>query len=140
MKKNHSSKPDVMQKNKPATIDDYIASQPGDAAEGLQQLRRIIQSTAPAAKEMISYGMPAFQLHGMLVGFANWKNHIGFYPWNSSTVKAFAEQLQDYQTSKGAIQFPKNKKLPVSLIRKIVRARIADNIAKEKLKKEKKKK
>lgn len=121
-------------------IDRYIAAQAADAVEGLQKLRQIILSVAPQAKQKISYQMPAFEFHGMLVGFAAWKNHYGFYPWNSTTVQEFAEELKGYETSKGAIQFPKNKPLPVTLIKKIVKARMADNLAKEIAKKEKRKK
>ncbi len=128
-----------MQTFKAKNIDEYIAAQSEDAIEGLEKLRQVIRATAPEAVEMISYQMPAFHYHGMLVGFAAWKNHYGFYPWNSSTVHEFKEELKGYETSKGAIQFQKNKPLPVALIKKIVKARMKDNIAKEKLKKEKKK-
>lgn len=120
---------------KPITITDYIALQPPGDREALEQLRYIIQSAAPDATETISYNMPAFRYHGMLVGFANWKNHIGFYPWNSTTVTHFAKELTGYETSKGAIQFQKSKPLPVALIKKLVRARVKDNLAKEKTKK-----
>jgi uncharacterized protein YdhG (YjbR/CyaY superfamily) len=129
-----------MRNPKTKTIDEYISLQPEDAVEGLAKLRNIIKSASPDATETISYHMPAFHYKGMLVGFANWKNHYGFYPWNGSTVKEFQEELKDYATSKGAIQFPKNKPLPVTLIKKIVKARMKDNIVKEKLKNEKKRK
>lgn len=117
------------------TIDDYISLQPGEDFEALEKIRSVIKSAAPAAVETISYNMPAFKLNGMLVGFANWKNHIGFYPWNSTTVKVFEKELQAYQTSKGAIQFQKNQPLPVALIKKIVKTRIQENNAKEKQRK-----
>jgi uncharacterized protein YdhG (YjbR/CyaY superfamily) len=126
-----------MRNPKTQGIDEYIALQPEDSHDGLQKIRQIIQGVAPKATETISYHMPAFKYHGMLVGFANWKNHFGFYPWNGSTVKEFEKELTDYETSKGAIQFPKGKSLPVALIKKIVTARMQDNIVKEKLKKEK---
>ncbi len=124
-----------MHNPKTKNIDDYISLQSEDSIEGLQKLRQIIRSVAPDAIETISYHMPAFKYHGMLVGFAAWKNHYGFYPWNSKTVVDFTEELKGYETSKGAIQFPKNKPLPVALIKKIVKARMKANIEKEKAKK-----
>ena len=98
----------------------------------LQKMREIIKSVAPDAEEVISYNMPAFKYHGMLVGFAAAKKHCGFYPWNGSTVKKFAEELKGYETSPGAIQFPYVKPLPVALIKKIVKSRIKENLDKEK--------
>ncbi len=86
-------------------IDEYFALQPPKTRVALEKLRQIILSIAPDAEEVISYAMPAFKYHGMLVGFAAWKNHVGFYPWNSRTVEAFKEELKTYSTSKSAIQF-----------------------------------
>ncbi len=116
-------------------IDDYLADVPPPARVKLEKLRSIILSVAPEAEEVISYAMPAFKYHGMLVGFAAWKNHVGFYPWNSRTVKEFNEELKEYSTSKGAIQFPLEKPIPVTLVKKIVKARMNENLAKAKLKK-----
>jgi uncharacterized protein YdhG (YjbR/CyaY superfamily) len=113
-------------------IDEYLAGQPPKTRTALQKLRKIILSVAPEANEVISYAMPAFKYHGMLVGFAGWKNHAGFYPWNSRTVAEFKDELKGYETSKGAIQFPLDKPIPVALIKKIVKARIKENLAKEK--------
>jgi uncharacterized protein YdhG (YjbR/CyaY superfamily) len=112
-------------------IDSYIALQPEEVRHVLEQLRRLIKSTAPDAEEVISYAMPAFKYHGMLVGFANAKEHIGFYPWTSRTVVQFKDDLAAFKTSKGAIQFPKNKLLPVALIKKIVKTRMKENTEKE---------
>ncbi len=117
------------------TIDEYLALQPVKVRTALKKLRQIILSAAPDAKEVISYSMPAFKYHGMLVGFAGWKNHSGFYPWNSRTVAEFRDDLKGYETSKGAIQFPLEKPIPVALVKKIVKARMKENIAKESMKK-----
>jgi len=108
-------------------IDSYIAAQPEEDRTALEQLRQIIRSAAPGAEELISYSMPAFRHHGMLAGFMNAKKHYGFYPWNGRTVTAFEDDLKDYVTSKGAIQLPKSRPLPVALIKKIVRYRVKEN-------------
>ncbi len=113
-------------------IDTYIFLQPEVVRPELEKMRQIIKSVAPDAEELISYGMPAFRYHGMLVGFAAAKKHYGFYPWNGSTVAEFKEELVGYVTSKGAIQFPIGKPLPVALIKKIVKARMKQNISKQK--------
>jgi uncharacterized protein YdhG (YjbR/CyaY superfamily) len=110
-------------------IDSYIALQPVEAREGLEKLRQIILSVAPDAEELISYNMPAFKYHGMLVGFLNCKNHYGFYPWNGSIIAVFKEALKTYKTSPGAIQFPKDRPLPMALIKKIVKTRMKENRA-----------
>ncbi|MDB5209281.1 MAG: hypothetical protein JWQ30_108 [Sediminibacterium sp.] len=128
-----------MHNPKTKNIDEYISLQSEDSVEGLEKLRQIIRSVAPEATELISYHMPAFKYQGMLVGFAAWKNHYDFYPWNSSTVNEFKEDLKGYDTTKGAIQFPKDKPLPVTLIKKIVKARMKQNIEKEQNKKATKK-
>ena len=85
---------------------------------------------------MISYNMPAFKLHGVLVYYAAYKSHIGFYP-TASPMKAFKEELADYKTSKGAIQFPIEKAIPTNLVKKIVKFRINENLEKARLKGEK---
>jgi uncharacterized protein YdhG (YjbR/CyaY superfamily) len=113
-------------------IDAYLASQPKEVRIALEKLRQIIKSVVPEAEEMISYQMPAFKYHGMLVGFAGWKNHCGFYPWNSSTIKKFKNELKEFGTSKGAIRFTIEKPLPDALIKKMVASRIQENLSKEK--------
>jgi uncharacterized protein YdhG (YjbR/CyaY superfamily) len=115
-------------------IDEYLSQQPPKSKAALGKLRKIILSVAPDAEEVISYAMPAFKYHGMLVGFAGWKNHSGFYPWNSRTVTEFTEELKGYETSKGAIQFPLDKPIPVTLVKKIVKARMKENLEKDALK------
>ena len=109
-------------KKKPATIDEYIASYSEDVAMKLQQVREIIISVVPDAVEIISYGMPAIKTEKVLVYFAAFKSHIGFYP-TASGIKAFSVKLEKYKWSKGAIQFPLNQKLPSKLIRDITRFR-----------------
>ncbi len=113
-------------------IETYILMQPENIQPALQKLRQIIISAAPAAEEVISYGMPAFKCNGMLVGFAAAKKHFGFYPWNGSTVDQFKDELKSFETSKGAIRFPIDKPLPVALIKKIVKSRMKENLAKPK--------
>lgn len=118
------------------TIDEYIAQFPPEVQEKLAAVRNTIREAAPEATEKISWQMPTFYLHGNLVHFAAMKKHIGFYP-GPSGVAAFAPKLTEYKTSKGAIQFPLNKPLPLDLIREIVTFRVAEN---KKTAEEKKKK
>ena len=116
------------------TIDEYIATFPASTRALLQQMRTTIAKAAPKAEEAISYGMPTFKLQGNLVHFAGYKNHIGFYPAPSGIV-SFAEDLKKYQTSKGAIQFPIDEKLPLALVTKIVKFRVKENSEKAAAKK-----
>ena len=122
----------------PKSIDHYLVDQTEEVRVALEKLRHTILSTAPGAVEVISYGMPAFKLNGyMLVGFAAFKKHCSLFPWNSHTVEEFKEELKNYTTSKGTIQFTLEKPLPVTIVKKIVKARIRD--LKEKAKKASKK-
>lgn len=111
------------------TINQYIKLFPKETREKLNELRLAIKKSAPQAEEKISYQMPTFYLHGNLVHFAGYKNHIGFYP-TPSGIKAFAKELKEYQSSKGAVQFPLDEKLPLTLIKKIVKYRVKENLAK----------
>lgn len=106
--------------------------------EILKTLRKVIKEAAPDAQEKISYLMPAFVLHGNLVYFAAFKNHIRFYP-TSSGIDAFKNELSEYRGGKGSVQFPIEKPLPYELISKIVKFRVSENIkrAEDKLKKKK---
>jgi uncharacterized protein YdhG (YjbR/CyaY superfamily) len=113
----------------PENIDAYIASFPPDIQTLLQQMRSMVKQVAPQAEETISYGMPAFKLNGILVWFAAHSNHIGLYP-RGSGIEEFAAQLKGYKVSKGTIQFPLNKPLPVLLIGKIVQFRVDENLRK----------
>ena len=123
-----------MKNSIPENIDEYIAGFPKEIQKILQQLRAIIKKSAPGAEELINYNMPAFKWNGMLVWFAAYKNHIGFYP-TSLPIRIFKDDLTNYKTSKGAIQFPIDKPLPAKLINKIVKFRIKVNLEKTKTKK-----
>ncbi len=113
---------------KPQTIDEYLAAVPVDQRAALEKIRKAILAAAPLAEECISYGLPAFRLEGrILVGFGAAKKHCAFYPWSSTTVAAFPDELVDYDTSIGTIRFPADKPLPAPLVRKLVKARIAEN-------------
>lgn len=114
-------------------IDAYISSQPEKVRTILEKLRQTIRKAAPGAEEVISYQMPAFKYHGMLVYFAAWKNHVGFYPV-SSGIKAFERELSSYEKSKGTIKFPFDKPIPYGLISKIVQYRVKENSGKAKRK------
>jgi len=114
-------------KNTLATsISAYIRQQPRPHQPKLKSLHELIKKVVPAAEETISYRMPAYRFYGILVYFCLHKNHIGFYPLPSA-IREFKSELADYVTSKGAIQFPLNKPLPVKLIRAIVRFRAEKN-------------
>ena len=104
-------------------IDTYIAGFPGHTAKLLAQLREIIRQAAPDAVEVMSYQMPAFKQQGILVYFAAYKHHIGFYP-TASGIEAFKSELSSYKWSKGTIQFPLDQPLPVELITEIVKFRL----------------
>lgn len=110
------------------SIDEYIASFPEDIQAILQALRATIRAAAPEAEERISYHMPTFALKGNLVHFAVLKHHIGFYP-TSSGVLAFQDEVSKYEGTKGAIRFPIDQPLPMDLIGRIVRFRVAENLA-----------
>jgi uncharacterized protein YdhG (YjbR/CyaY superfamily) len=112
--------------DQPETIDAYIRAFPEDVRKLLQTLRETIKSEAPDAEEAIKYRMPAFVHHGNLVFFAAFKRHIGLYPFPSS-MRRFRDELSAYKTAKGSIRFPFDRPLPLPLIRKIVRFRIAEN-------------
>jgi uncharacterized protein YdhG (YjbR/CyaY superfamily) len=111
------------------SVDEYIAAQPETVQSLLQRIRSAIALAAPDATEKISYQMPTFYLNGNLVHFAAFKNHIGFYP-TASGVKAFEQELSGYKYAKGSIQFPTDRPLPLTLIRKIVKFRVEENVKK----------
>jgi uncharacterized protein YdhG (YjbR/CyaY superfamily) len=117
--------------SKPTTIDEYLAALPDGQRAALENLRKIIEAAAPGAEECISYQLPAFRLNGMLVGFGATANHCAFYLMSSSTVDAHKDDLKGYDTSKGTIRFQADKPLPAPLVRKLVKARIAENAAKK---------
>ncbi len=111
------------------SIDTYIQAYPKEIQNTLQILRTTIQKSAPQAKEAIKYGIPTFVLEGNLVHFGAYKKHIGFYPAPSG-IKAFEKELAGYKQSKGAVQFPLDKPLPLTLITKIVKWRVKENLSK----------
>ena len=119
-------------KTAPATIDAYLASLSEDKRAALQALREVIRAAAPDAEECISYQMPAFKLNGMLVGFAAARNHCALYAWNGSAVGLFADELKDFDTSKGTIRFTPDKPLPETLVRRLVEMKVARNAEKAK--------
>lgn len=123
-----------METTKYKTVNEYFSALPKNTKNVLNELRRTIKKAAPKAEEIISYNMPAFKLKGMLVYYAAYKNHIGFYP-TSGVIKVFNKDLAGYETSKGTIKFPIEKSLPVALIKKIVKYRVVENSAKAILKK-----
>jgi uncharacterized protein YdhG (YjbR/CyaY superfamily) len=108
------------------TVDEYLSTLPKDVSCVLSGLRKIIKQAAPHAEEVISYSMPAFKYHGMLVWYGAHKDHIGLYPRNSA-IAAFKHELACYKTTKGAIQFPLQQAIPAHLVRKIVKFRVKEN-------------
>lgn len=114
--------------------DEYIQQFPAEVQAKLQELRTVIKKAAPEAEETISYAMPAYKYKGILVYFAGHKNHIGFYP-ASSGISVFEKELAGYHTSKGTVQFPLDKPLPLDLIHKMVAFRVSENIQKAEAKK-----
>jgi len=118
----------ALAKRKPRTIDEYLTQVQTEQRTVLEKLRQAILDVAPGAEECISYGIPAFRLNGRaLVFFGAWANHCALYPGSSTTLKKFRDELRDFQISKGTVRFSAGKPLPVALVRKLVKARIAEN-------------
>ena len=114
-------------KASPKSITEYISAAPKEAQKKLREMRACIRTSAPGAKESLKWGMPAFSYRRILVAFAAWKHHIGFYP-TSSAVRAFAKDLSKFAKARGSIQFPLEKPLPLPLIRKITAFRVRESI------------
>jgi uncharacterized protein YdhG (YjbR/CyaY superfamily) len=108
------------------SIDNYINQFPDEIKSKLETIRDAIKKAAPKSIEVISYGMPAFKQNKVLVYFAAGKNHIGFYP-TPKPIIVFSKELEGYKTSKGAIQFPLDKKIPLALISKITKFRVEED-------------
>ena len=108
-------------------FDDYFSQQTPEVQILLEQMRQTIKKAAPEAEEVISYNMPAFKYYGMLVYFAAYKNHIGFYATPTGHSE-FKEELSIYKQGKGSVQFPLTKPLPLDLITKIVKFRVKENL------------
>jgi uncharacterized protein YdhG (YjbR/CyaY superfamily) len=115
--------------SKPKNIDAYLAALGEDQRSALERLRKTIRGAAPRAEECISYGLPAFRQDGLLVAFGATTKHCAFYPMSSSTIEAHREDLEGHDTSKGTVRFQPAKPLPVALVRKLVKARLAENAA-----------
>ena len=118
-------------KGAPKNVDEYLSAVPEPARGTLNKMRAAIRSAVPReATETISYGMPAFKHNGVLVWFAAFKDHCSFFP-TASVIEAFKEELKGYPTSKGTIQFPTDKPLPAALVKRLVKARVAQNESKK---------
>ena len=120
-----------MTKTKPKDIDQYIAAAPKDAQKKLREMRKCIRDAAPGVVESLKWSMPAFSYKRILVTFAAFKHHIGFYP-TPSALEAFAGKLSKYVTGPGSIQFPLDKPLPLSLIKKITAFRVKESLQQDK--------
>ncbi|MGB8495754.1 MAG: DUF1801 domain-containing protein [Candidatus Acidiferrum sp.] len=118
-------------KARPKSITDYINATPKEARKKLREMRACIRKAAPGAKESLKWGMPAFSYRRILVTFAAFKHHIGFYP-TPLAVRAFANDLRKFATAMGSIQFPLDKPLPLPLIRKITAFRVRESIEQDK--------
>ena len=112
-------------------IDEYFSRFPAEVQAILNELRLAIKQAAPDAEEKISYQMPTFYLHGNLVHFAAYKNHIGFYP-SPSGIEAFKTEISIYKMAKGSLQFPLDKPIPYDIITKIVKFRVQENLLRKK--------
>jgi uncharacterized protein YdhG (YjbR/CyaY superfamily) len=117
---------------KAESIDDYLADLDSEQKAALEKLRTSIRAAAPLAEECISYGLPAFRQDGVLVGFGATSRHCAFYLMSGTTVADHREALKGYDLSKGTIRFQPDKPLPATLIRKLVKARLAENAARKK--------
>jgi uncharacterized protein YdhG (YjbR/CyaY superfamily) len=113
----------------PRTIDEYLSAVSEDKRVALTKLRETIRAVAPLAQECISYQIAAFRQNGMLVGFGATDKHCTFYLMSGTTVEAHKADLKGYDTSKGSIRFQPDKPLPSALVRKLVKARLAENKA-----------
>jgi uncharacterized protein YdhG (YjbR/CyaY superfamily) len=111
-----------------ASIDAYIATFPAETQKKLEELRAVIKTAVPEAEEKIAYHMPTFALNGNLVLFAAWKTHIGFYGTSYAILEQLKEECAPFTNEKGSLKFPLNKPLPVNLISKIVKLRVAENL------------
>ena len=116
---------------KPKSVDAYIAAAPKGVRSKLRQLRAVIRNTAPKAAERIGYGMPYYHYQGRLAYFCLWKAHIGLY-LPTPIVEEHKRELAAYETARATVRFPLNKKLPVALIRKLIKARMKKNEARKK--------
>jgi uncharacterized protein YdhG (YjbR/CyaY superfamily) len=118
-------------KEKPATIDEYLAGVSADKRAALEKLRAVIRSIVPGAEECISYGLPTFRRGRMLVAFGAASRHCSFFPLSSAALIAHADDLASYDTGPGTIRFQPDRPLPVALVRKLIKTRMAENAARD---------
>lgn len=116
------------------TVDEYISTLPSKSKNLMKSLRKAIQQAAPQAEELISYNMPAFRLNGVLVYYAAFDKHIGFYP-TPSGIEKFKKELSSFKWAKGSVQFPINRPIPYDLVKKIVKFRVEENLGNTNVKK-----
>ncbi|MFZ0955590.1 MAG: DUF1801 domain-containing protein [Candidatus Sulfotelmatobacter sp.] len=119
-----------MKKGKPAanTVEEYLAAVPEPARSTLKKVRAVIRSVVPkGTTEVISYGIPTFRYKRGLVAFAAFRDHCSFFPLGASVLDGFKQELEEFRVSKGTLHFPLDKALPAALVKKIVKARIAQN-------------
>ena len=109
-------------------IEHWLSRLTAQQRAALEKLRAQIKAAAPGAEEVISYGQPTFKLHGHLVAFGAFKDHLSFFPMNSVVISQHTADLKGFETSKGTIQFTPEKPIPAALVKKIVKARIAQNL------------
>ena len=122
------AKSNVEAANRVAGVEAYLAKVPEPARTTLAKLRAMIRASAPKeATEQLSYGMPAFRYKGALVAYGAFKNHCSFFPMQASLTDAMQDDLKGYRTSKGTLQFPLDRPLPAALVKKMVKARVAEN-------------
>lgn len=117
-----------------ASVEEYIAAADPNAKKALRDIRKTIKDAAPKAEEVISYQIPGYKYHGMLVFFAAWKKHISLYPapWGAESLK---KEMSAYEGSKGTIKFPLDKPMPLTLIKKMVKYRVKENEMRASMKK-----
>ena len=120
------------------SVEEYLKPFSGEQRAALEKIRKAIKEAAPEAEESISYGMPGYKLNGPLVYFGGFKHHCSFFPAGSQLTD-LSDEIKEYKTSKGTLQFPLHKPIPVTLIKKIVKARVKENKIRLKTKTEKKK-
>lgn len=116
--------------NKPKTVAEYISTAPKESQKKLREMRALVKASAPDATEEIKWAMPMYSYKRILVGFAAFKHHIGFYP-TPSAISAFTKELSKYKTAKGSVQFPLEKPLPVALIKKMTKFRVKESKQKD---------
>ena len=113
---------------KPKTVSDYIAGFPPAVQTSLRKIRATVKQAAPGTKERISYGIPSLWLHGPLIYFAGFKSHIGLYPMTATVRKHFKDELAEYLSGKATAKFPLDKPIPYTLIERIVKFRVKENL------------